>query len=286
MRRHLSRNFIALATVAIFLATASSIAQEPQDTPDTLDAVDSLDAEVSFAAADVFFELNDTDGDLGIHASTNSTTPWTLMKIIGPTGLLMEFTTRPELTAQGMSQVDFESAEPPFDELPPSRFFRRFPEGRYAIVAHGVDGERIKSYANLSHILAAPPGDLRFNGVRAAQSCDDPLPTVVPPVSVTWNAVTESHPRIGKRGAVRIARYQAFIEGGRVKLSADLAPSVTQFDIPSVATEGAQEFKFEIIAQTEYWQQHCARNVLPRPLTLPSRFGIWDLLNRATRGTT
>ncbi len=250
MTRYLSRKPIVLVTVAIFLATASSIAQEPQDTPDTLDAVDSLDAQVSFTAADVFLELNDTDGDLGIHASTNSTTPWTLMKIIGPTGLLMEFTTRPELTAQGMSQVDFESAEPPFDELPPSRFFRRFPEGRYAIVAHGVKGERIKSYANLSHIMAAPPGNLRFNGVRAANTCDDPLPTVVPPVTATWDLVTESHPRIGKRGAVRIARYEVFVEGGTVKLSADLAPSIAQFDIPPAATAGAQEFKFEIIAQT------------------------------------
>ncbi len=269
MTRSPRRKPLVVATVALFLVAVSSIAQEPQDTQDTqdtqntqdtqedtlnvldtLEMVNSLDAQVSFTDADVFFELNDTDEDLGIHALTNSTAPWTLMKIIGPTGLLMEFTTRPELSVQGMSEVNFESAEPPFDELPPSRFFRRYPEGRYAIVAHGLQGERIKSYANLSHVLAAVPGNVLLNGVPAARSCDDPLPTLVAPVTITWSPVTTSHPRIGKRGAVRIARYQIFIEGGRIKLSADLDPTITQFDVPTAATDGANEFKFEIIAQT------------------------------------
>ncbi len=242
-----------VVALAMFLTAVPLMAQEPQepqDTHDTLENVDTLDAEVSFTAADVFLELNDTDGDLGLHGSTASTTPWILMKIIGPTGLLLEFTTRPELTAQGMSQVDFESAEPPFDELSPSRFFRRFPEGRYAIVGHGAKGERIKSYASLSHIMAAVPGNVLLNGVPAARSCDDPLPTLVAPVTVTWDPVTQSHPRIGKRGPVRIARYQIFVEGGRIKLSTDLEPTITSFDIPTAVTDGAREFKFEIIAQT------------------------------------
>ncbi len=239
-----------VVALTIFLVAVSLMAQEPQDTQDTLESVDTLDAAVPFTAADVFLELNDSDGDLGLHGSTSSTTPWVLMKVIGPTGLLLEFTTRPELTAQGMSQVDFESAEPPFDELSPSRFFRRFPEGRYAIVGHGANGERIKSYANLSHIMAAVPGNVLLNGVPAARSCDDPLPTLVAPVTVTWDPVTQSHPRIGKRGAVRIARYQIFVEGGRIKLSTDLEPTITAFDIPSAVTDGAHEFKFEIIAQT------------------------------------
>jgi hypothetical protein len=249
-----------VVALAMLLVAVSLIAQEPQepqdppatqDTQDTLENVDTLDAEVTFTAADVFLELNDSDGDLGFHGSTaSSTTPWILMKIIGPTGLLLEFTTRPELTAQGMSQVDFESAEPPFDELSPSRFFRRFPEGRYAIVGHGAKGERIKSYASLSHIMAAVPGNVLLNGVPAARSCDDPLPTLVAPVTVTWDPVTQSHPRIGKRGPVRIARYQIFVEGGRIKLSTDLEPTITSFDIPTAVTDGAREFKFEIIAQT------------------------------------
>ena len=33
------------------------------------------------------------------------------------------------LARQGLTELFFESAEPPFDELPPTGFFRRFPEG-------------------------------------------------------------------------------------------------------------------------------------------------------------
>ena len=245
-RRH-SLQRLAASTVALFLVAVSVIGQEPQD---TLESVDAQEAQLSFTAADVFIELNDSDGDLGLHSSTTSTVPWELMKIIGPTGLLMEFTTRPELSNQGMSQVDFESAEPSFDELRPSQFFRRYPEGRYAIVAHGVDGERIKSYANLSHVLAAPPGNVFINGVRAAVNCDVPLPTVTPPVTISWDPVTTSHPRIGKRGAVRIDEYQFFVERGTSEFAIDLPPSVTQMDIPSAVFNGGGVYKYEILART------------------------------------
>lgn len=253
------RDSVVRLIVVVFLATVTSIAQEPQDTEhtqgrldeDTLEALEASSGQtIPFTAADVFLELNDSDGDLGLHASTSSSEPWTLMKIIGPTGLLMEFTTRPELTNQGMSQVDFESAEPSFDELSPARFFRRFPEGRYAIVAHATDGGRIKSYANLSHVLAAPPGNIMVNGVRAALNCDSPLPTVLSPVTVDWNAVTQAHPRLGKRGDVRIRRYQFFVETSSSKFGIDLPPSVTQFDIPPVMLSAPGTYKYEIIAQT------------------------------------
>jgi hypothetical protein len=245
-RRH-SLTRLAASIVAFLLVAVSVIGQQPQD---TLESVDTEEAQLSFTTADVFVELNDSDGDLGLHSSTTAPVPWELMKIIGPTGLLIEFTTRPELSNQGMSQVDFESAEPSFDELPPSRFFRRHPEGRYAIVAHGVEGERIKSYANLSHVLAAPPGNIVINGMRAAPNCDSPLPTVVAPVTISWDPVTTSHPRIGKSGNVRIARYQFFVERDTFNFGIDLPPSTTQFDIPAAMLAGAGTYKYEIIAQT------------------------------------
>ena len=245
LRHSLKR--LATSTVAFFLVAVSLTGQQPQD---TLESVDTQEAQLAFTAADVFIELNDSDGDLGLHSSTTAPVPWQLMKIIGPTGLLMEFTTRPELSTQGMSQVDFESAEPSFDELPPSRFFRRYPEGRYAIVAHGVEGERIKSYANLSHVLAAPPGNIFVNGVGAARNCDAPLPTVVPPVTITWNPVTTSHPRIGKSGSVRIDKYQFFVERETSSFGIDLPPSITQMDIPPAMLSGGGVYKYEILAQT------------------------------------
>ena len=90
---------------------------------------------MSFPVAELFFELNDTDGDLGIHADIDGG-PWTSMLIEGPDDRpLLNIVSSGRLRAQGMTQLAFESAEPSFDELDPSNFFRRFPEGKYEIEA-------------------------------------------------------------------------------------------------------------------------------------------------------
>lgn len=73
------------------------------------------DNEIPFSVANVFLELNDTDGDLGIHALIDGQ------------------------RQQGLTELFFESAEPPFDELPPETFFRRFPEGEYEVEGMALD---------------------------------------------------------------------------------------------------------------------------------------------------
>jgi hypothetical protein len=204
-----------------------------------------------FAQAELFLELNDTDGDLGIHSCIDGDT-WTNLEIEGPGEQpLLNLVSSGRLRGQGLTQLSIESAEPPFDELPPADFFRRFPEGRYEIEGRTQDGRTITSTAVLSHVLAAPPDNVLISGVRAAESCDVPnLPMVVPPVLIDWDPVTESHPDIGKRGRVTISRYQLFVEREGVKLSLDLSPNVTEFEVPTAVTALGEDFKFEIIART------------------------------------
>ena len=85
----------------------------------------------------------------------------------------------------------------------------------------------------------------------AAEDCDAAvLPEVSGPVLIDWDPVTKSHPEIGKRGRVRISRYQFFVEKGAFKLSVDLPPTVTEFEIPPSITAGGGVFKFEVIART------------------------------------
>ena len=150
-----------------------------------------------------------------------------------------------------MTQLVFESAEPSFDELDPADFFRRFPEGRYSIEGRAQEGG---SDASQSRAVArdggAPPGHIQLNGVPAAESCDDPPPMVLPPVMIDWDPVTQSHPTIGKKGPVAISLYQLFVERENVKLSLDLPPTVTEFEIPAGVTALGKESKFEIIART------------------------------------
>ena len=207
-----------------------------------------------FAEAALFFELNDTAGDLGIHAAIDGE-PWTDLVIRSPgsgsDGRVLEIVSRGMLGVQGLTQLSFESAEPSFDELRPGDFFRRFPEGQYEIVANGLEGGRISGTASLSHVIAAAPKNVRVNGARAADSCDDSLPTVLSPVTVDWDAVTESHPEIGRRGAITVDRYQLFVENETVKISVDLGPDVTEFEIPEAVTRFGRQFKFEIIVRTD-----------------------------------
>jgi hypothetical protein len=204
-----------------------------------------------FDVAQIFFELNHTDGDLGIHASIDGE-PWTDLEIEGPgDSTLLNIVSRGRLARQGMTELSFESAEPDFEEERPADFFRRFPEGRYRIDARAQEGGRIQSSAVLSHVLAAPPSNVRLNNLAAARSCDDPLPMVVPPVMIDWDPVTQNHPDLGKKGPVNVSLYQLFVEReGGVKFSLDLPPSVTQFEVPRGVTDLGKDFKFEIIART------------------------------------
>jgi hypothetical protein len=204
-----------------------------------------------FTEAEIFFELNDTDGDLGIHTSVDGE-PWTELTIEGPNDRqLLNIFSRGRLRDQGLTQLFIESAEPPFDELAPADFFRRFPEGRYEIEARAQDGAAIEGTAMLSHVLAAPPENILLSGTPAAESCDaDPLPIVSAPVVIDWDPVTESHPDIGKRGPIKVSRYQLFVEREGVKMSLDLPPTVTEFEVPKGVTDLGKDFKFEIIVRT------------------------------------
>lgn len=211
-------------------------------------AMPALEAQNSgqFAEASLFFELNDTDGDLGLHGSIDGEA-WSELEIEN----LLEISAERELRTQGLTQLSFESAEPSFDELEPEMFFRRFPEGRYRISGRGQGGRRLLNTVNLSQVMADTPPNILVNRLRAAEDCDSPLPTVIAPVLIDWDPVTRSHPEIGKSGPVTVSQYQLFVEGQGIKLSLDLPPTVTEFEVPApVTARGGNQFKFEIITRT------------------------------------
>lgn len=201
----------------------------------------------------LFFELNDTDGDLGIHALIDGDA-WKTLEIEGPKEReLLEIQVMGRLRRQGLTELFFESAEPSFDELSPQQFFQRFPEGAYEISGTTLEGDELESIVELSHVMPGPPDGITISGVASVENCDVvPLPSVEEPVVVDWNAVTESHPEIGTRGvAIEVDKYQFVIEkdGGEFVVTADLPPDVTAFEIPVALTEPGDEIKFEIIAR-------------------------------------
>ena len=212
--------------------------------------------EIPFSVAEIFFELNDTDGDLGIHSSIDGG-PWVELEIEDPNGReLLEIELKSRLKRQGLTELFFESAEPTFDELDPARFFARFPEGEYEIEGETQDDCTLESVATLTHLLPAPPGNVRIQGQLAAEDCDaEELPLVDPeePVVISWDAVTHSHPELGRTNElIEVVLYQVIVEREEptaLIYSFDLPSSLTEVEIPRSLIELGSEFKFEIIAR-------------------------------------
>lgn len=201
--------------------------------------------------AELYFELNDTDGDLGLHSSIDGG-PYTHLEIEGPGDRkLIDMRATGALARQGLTQLFFESAEPSFDELAPEIFFRRFPEGRYEITAETASGDEAEAVVRLSQVMASRVPNLTVNGIPSVDCDEATLPLVSGPVTINWGPVTHSHPTIGRRGPVQIARYEFFVERPGVKLGTTLPSTVTQFDVPQdIRMLGASRIKYEIIART------------------------------------
>lgn len=235
---------LAVGGTAMALASQASLGQEED--------------ELEFAEVQLYFELNDTDGDLGLQGLIDGDT-WKALEIEDPNEqLLMNVWVRGSLRRQGMSEIFFESAEPTFDELAPKAFFQRFPQGIYEIEAITLEGEEMEGEVRLSHVMARRPGNIRLNGKLAAANCDAVLPVVTEPVTLDWNAVTQSHPSIGKPGvAVKVQQYEVVGEIERegktpevLVFSVNLPANVTVFEFPEDFTALADgEVKFEIVTK-------------------------------------
>ncbi len=97
--------------------------------------------EIPFDEASIFFELNNTDGDLGIHALIDGDA-WKKLEIEDPNERrMLKIKVQGRLKKQGLTEIFFESAEPTFDELSPAQFFNRFPEGIYEIEGKRIEGD-------------------------------------------------------------------------------------------------------------------------------------------------
>ena len=228
------------------------------------------DNETPFAEAELFFELNNTDGDLGIHASVDGD-PWKRLKIEDPKGRkMLDFRVNGRLQRQGLTQLFFESAEPTFDELSPQDFFRRFPAGEYEIEGKTLEGNELESEVTLTHVMPAPP-EPTVNAMPAAQVCDAEDPgfdaTITrAPVTIAWPAVNTSHPDPNGGGAaiqppipVVIHNYEVVVEGldqqFPSKLDVILSPNDTSITIPEEFIALGTEFKYEILAREKSFNQ-------------------------------
>lgn len=230
--------------------------------------------EIPFDEAHLFFELNNTDGDLGIHALIDGDA-WKKLEIEDPRGReILDISVKGRLRRQGLTEIFFESAEPTFDELPPKKFFRRFPAGTYEIEGLTLEGVELESEVEVTHTMPAPP-EPTVNMEPMAVQCDEDEPgydasEVSVPVTIAWAPVTMSHPDPEGGGAgvqppvpVTIHNYQVVIEAElevdgeefTSVLSVILPPGETSMTIPAEFIDLADKFKYEVLAREESYNQ-------------------------------
>lgn len=179
---------------------------------------DNDDDEIPFDEAELFFELNNTDGDLGIHALIDGDAWKRLIIEDTKERKMLDVRVKGRLRKQGLTEIFFESAEPTFDELDPDDFFKRFPVGEYEIEGITLEGDELESEVWLSHVMPAPPDNVTVNGMPIRfpdenGECPEPLQKTNGDVEIEWDTVTMSHPTIGESDPnIEIIRYQAVAE--------------------------------------------------------------------------
>jgi hypothetical protein len=258
------KRLLAIAVAAALAATAAQVSVSQ-------DNGDEDEEELEFDEAELFFELNDTDGDLGIHGKVDGE-DWKALEIVccergddeeaddEEEEVLLNIWVRNRLRRQGLTEFFFESAEPGFDELTPAQFFQRFRQGIYEIEGTTLDGEELEAEVRLSHVMAGPPDTVTVDGEPQAPNCDsEELPEVSGPVTIDWSPVTMSHPTIGTPNvSVNVQQYQFVGEIERedrvpeeIAFTVDLPRFVTQFTLPPefnrLSLDG--EVKYEIITK-------------------------------------
>lgn len=245
---------LTLALLALGMMLFASGAQAVQD--------NDHEDEFPFAEAEIYLELNNTDGDLGIHSLIDGD-PWKRLTIEGPREReILNIFVQNRLRWQGLTEIFFESAEPTFDELSPEKFFKRFPQGEYEIEGATLKNKEINSIAELTHLLPAPPQNIMVNGTKLDEGCDDEEPTEVEAseagLVITWDPVMKSHPELGITGKdILVEHYEVVLEQEDLGLvfTVELPPDVTSVQIPKAFTDLGEEFKLEILVREESHNQ-------------------------------
>ena len=235
------------------------------------------DDEIPYDEAEIFFELNNTDGDLGIHALIDGE-GWKKLTIEDSNERkMLSIRVKGRLRRQGLTEIFFESAEPVFEALPHADFFDRFPEGEYEIEGRTLDGTELESEVELTHTMPAPAAP-EVNGEVMAVQCDYEEPgydasEVSAPINIEWPAVTMSHPDPTGGGAgvqppipITINNYQVVLEVEAENpdplgepfeaiFSVELPPWETSVTIPEEFTDLGDTFKYEVLAREESFNQ-------------------------------
>ncbi len=113
--------------------------------------------EIPFKTTKLLIEHNAFDEDTGFQMFLDGE-PWRRIDIRNPSGqVVLTVTPQGKLRRLGLTEMFFESNEPPNAEVPIPEVLANLPEGTYDFDGITIDGEFLEGEANLSHRIPAAP---------------------------------------------------------------------------------------------------------------------------------
>lgn len=195
-----------------------------------------------FSEAQIFIEINDTDGDAGIQIFVDGE-GWETLQVFDPNDIqILDFTAEGSVAMQGITELHFESAEPSFEEQTLEELFALFPEGHYKFEGTTTEGQTLKGQATLTHNIPAGP-----EIVSPEEGEEVPFDM---PVIIMWSPVTEPFPGVDSSGV--IVGYQVVVEQEKPKTGLvqtfNLPADTTQVTVPPEFIQANAEYKIEVLA--------------------------------------
>ncbi len=238
MRLTYPKSAFALITALFLLILGSSGCKEnPVDASGDVAALSTTDgaqdlnetegtgATIPFGEAEVFFEFNSTDNDLGLQLVLDAE-GWKEVTVSNDEiGRIILFQTAGQFSELGITELRLESAEPS-----PAEVLALFPPGEYQFRGRTVNGDELVGEGELSHDLLPA-----FSFTPTDGEVVDPEETVV-----EWNAPGAELVEIIIGSDDFEACFDVIVEGDEGDL-----------DIPEQFLEPNTEYKIELLAIAE-----------------------------------
>ena len=161
--------------------------------------------------------------------------PWRKLQVTDPRNKrILDISSKGKLTAQALSGIFLESAEPPFKEPSLKQFKQRFPEGKYLVKGTTIEGRKLKGSDKLIHDIPRTP----VVSAPVEGGTVDPTGFVI-----SWEPDTDRK--------VKIVRYQLTVSDetnpdGEVIL--EVGPGVTSATIDGEYLSPGSNYAAELIA--------------------------------------
>jgi len=244
------RNTLAIiASSGLFGACASDEDELVTEAPACVqaDADQPIDSheEIQFATAKLLIEHNATEEDTGFQGFVDGE-PWKRLEIYGPDGrLAMSAFAHHKLRRLGLTELFFETNEPPNAEIPIPELLESMPAGRYELRGRTVDGIVERGFAMLSHQIPAGP--------EVVLPADDATVNAGRDLVFQWRPVTKALDGT----SVTITHYQLIVNRiglpagpgfGAETMSIHVPATIRRLRVPHELIQPGAQYEWEVMA--------------------------------------